>query len=240
MRLCLHRKRPVAALVAVVVLCLASVAGAALGTFSTPAGTTLDGLPVSARATFVTLTDNIVIFLENSQNNPRAIIQNVSDLGFALSTGQTTGTLAFSEALERTINADRTFTDGVSGPTGWLVESTVNNPLFVDGLRLCVLCAPVGPAHTLIGGPGVLGTYTIANNSIASNASHNPFITGLAAFIVEVPGVTDSTTISDVVFSFGTTEGRLVAAPEPSTLLLLGSGLVALGLVGRKKLQAKN
>src|SRR5262249_28072461 len=106
-----------------------------------------------------------------------------------------------------------------------------------EALRLHVLGTLIGPAHTIIGPPAGTGLYSAANGSIAGNGPHNPFLAGTVSFDL-TGSFLASTTVSSATFSFGTAEGNNVHAvvPEPTTLLLLASGLVALGgLVGRKR-----
>jgi hypothetical protein len=56
----------------------------------------------------------------------------------------------------------------------------------------------------LIIGPG---PYDNANGSIDGNGPHNPFINQSATFTATDPSITDATTITDVVRSFGTQFG---------------------------------
>jgi len=219
-------------------LLLAPAAEASISTYDIAAGTTVGGLPVSATVTFTTSTDDIKISLTNLQNNPTSVIQNLSDLAFTLDTGQTIGTLLSSSALLRSVAGNGTFTDGGTASTGWELETSGS------GLRLHVLGTPIGPAHTLIGGPDGSNLYSNANGSIAGNTPHNPFITGTATFDLQVLGVTTLSLVNSATFSFGTTEGANVPGihsrvPEPSTLLLLVSGLSIVGAMGwRRRLSA--
>ena len=68
---------------------------AELITYTTPAGATnpVSGQPVDATATFTTSTDQIVVVLNNLIVNPTDVSQNISDLFFTVSTGQTSGTI---------------------------------------------------------------------------------------------------------------------------------------------------
>ena len=226
--------RQVGALTAMLLLLLVSVAGATSITFSVSG--TQSGLPVSATATFVTSANTVTITLTNLQNNPKSVIQNLSDLIFVLSGGQTSGTLTSSSALARTVHSNGTFTDGGTVATGWELET------FGSGLRLHVLSTLIGPAHTLIGGPDGSNVYSNANGSIAGNGPHNPFITGAASFNLAVPDISGTSTITSAVFSFGTTEGNNVTGtclrdctppppqvvPEPSTWIMLMTGTLCL------------
>jgi hypothetical protein len=216
-------------------LWLATSAEASTSTYVIPGGATVGGQPVSATATFVTSTNDLQITLTNLQNNPTSVIQNLSDLAFTLSTGQTVGSLLSSSALERTVNGDGNFTNGSTVSTGWQLETSGS------GLRLHVLGTPIGPAHTLIGDSGAGNLYSNANGSIAGSGPHNPFITGTATFDIQIIGLIASSLVNSATFSFGTTEGANVPGvprvPGPATLLLLGSGLGIIGFRGWRRRQ---
>src|SRR5262249_12976495 len=82
--------------------------------FSTPAGATIGGEPVSAKATFMTSANTIAVKLENLQADPSSVKAVIYDVMFSLSTGQNAGTITSTMGVERTVNDDGTFSD--SGP----------------------------------------------------------------------------------------------------------------------------
>jgi hypothetical protein len=200
------------------------VAFAGTATFSTPSGSTAGGLPVDASATFTTSAGTLDITIFNNLANPTSIIQNVSDLFFSLS-GVTSGTLASSSGNEIFVAADGTTSNGGSGvSTGWVL-SISGGVFHLDGLNT----AADVPAHTIIGAPDGSGVYSNANNSITGNGPHNPFLESGATFEITDAAITADTTVSGVVFSFGTQSGTNIpgqGAPDSgSTLMLLGLAL---------------
>jgi hypothetical protein len=104
------------------------------------------------------------------------------------------------------------------------------------------------PAATIVGGSVGDTSYPNANSSIAGNGPHNPFAQGEGIFTLAIAGVTSSTQVTNVVFSFGTTAGDnvddelipLVPTPETGTFTLLLAGAMLMGLVyGGKRLVAQ-
>jgi hypothetical protein len=202
--------------------------------FVTPSGSTSGGGPVNAEADLTTSAGSITITLKDLQANPTDAAQLVSDLSFTVGNGgSTTGSAQTgASSQELTVNGNGTFNIGANLTTvaavGWVYTTTSTTG------TLDVLQGPghAGPAHLIIGLPGG-PTYGNANGSIAGNGPHNPFLNQSATFTITAPNVSADTTITGVVFSFGTTEGasliRGQMVPEPSSLVL---GLVGLGLVG--------
>lgn len=203
-------------------------------TFSTASGSTESGgNPVDATATFTTGANQLTISLTDNLSNPATVAQLISDLDFVLSSGQTSGTILSSSGLQRTVNADGTYTVGAVVSTGWGLNNNVAGGLQLDALGF------IGPAGLVIGGPGAGNLYSAANGSIAGNGPHNPFLYGTINFTLAIAGLTANDTVSSAIFSFGTTAGDNVTGhttvPDGgTTAALLGGALTAAGLLRRK------
>lgn len=226
----IRRFRSIPTLAALVGLMLSTGAQssqAASVTLTTPTGATTSGGVVDASVNFNTNTaGQLVITLTNLLASPTDVAQTISDLSFTLSNGTLTG--ATSDSLTApvhliTINSDGSVTDNGTGAAGWVFTS----PTSTTGL-LDVLNGPghAGPAHEIIGP----GPYTTANNSIAGNGPHNPFIDQTATFTISGSGITTDTTVSSATFTFGTSAESVPAVPEPSTFAITLSGLGTIGL----------
>jgi PEP-CTERM motif len=199
-------------------------------TFEIPPGTleTVGNHPVSATATITTSTDTVTIVITNTQPNPISVSQNISGLEFTLSTTPSgSSSITSSSGVARTVASGGSFSDGASVSTGWALSAAGAT------LTLNLLGTATAPEHTIIGPPGG-ATYSAANSSIAGNVPHNPFLDETATFVLHVPGVTDSTSATDLAFLFNTAAGSSVPGettpvPEPGSAVLLGFGLLAVG-----------
>jgi hypothetical protein len=210
-----------AVIAAVLVLGLASVA-AADQIFTTPTGAVnpLTGQAVSATADFSQSGGTLTLTLTNTLLGIKSAGQLLTGITFTLSDGS--GVSLNSQTGDLiSIASNGAVTDLGTVALGWGFGSTGSNTF-----EMCVICtgsvtASATPEQGIIGP----GPYTGANASILGNAPHNPFVNQSAVFTFNVPS---NETVSDVAFSFGTQPGATVPTPEPSTLLLLGTGLCAL------------
>lgn len=217
-------------------LALAMTAHAGMFTFQTvPGATESGGEAVNAKVVITTGAGQVGITLTNLLANPTDVAQLLSDFRFTLS-GTTSGaTLSSSSGQEITVASGGGSSLGGSVAAGWILSSPSTGTYLLNDLA----GGGAGPAHLIIGP----GPYTNANGSIAGNGPHNPFLNGSATFTLNITGVNADTTVSNVVFSFGTTSGDDVPGgsganttiPEPVSLSLVGGGLLALGLL-RKRL----
>jgi hypothetical protein len=199
----------------------------AAGSLSINAGTTCvtpdgssnaSGQALSASASFTISTDTVTVQLANLQADPRSAAQLLNAVSFNLSNGATAGTLSSSSGLLRRVKRGGSFTDLGISTTGWALGNDSTG-----ALQLCVLCTDlgaVGPHQLMIGDPGTSGNYSNANASIAGNGPHNPFLAGTATFVLNVPGVDDTTSVTSATFFFSTAEG----ASSVSAVCTTGGG----------------
>ncbi len=223
------------------VLTFSAVAGATTMSFATSAGAVNGNSdPVAANVTIttgaagavtVTLTDTLASTLNAGQL--------LSDLFFTLSSAPTTALNTTTTPTSAPL-IDISGTGAVTTDAGPIVSWGLTS----SGAVVHLDSLTGGPAQTIIGP----GPYAGANGSIDGNGPHNPFINQTASFSFTVAGVTAATNITAASFSFGTMTGdnvsgcvvggpscTSVTTPEPISSALVGSGLIGLFFLGRRR-----
>jgi hypothetical protein len=224
-----------AATMLAVAIALSPSASANVYTFTTPAGATSQGQPVSAEAIFTTGSNTVTLQLINLLANPVSVSSLISDIFFTAE-GLTSGSGLYSPAASYiTVSPGGGTAAGSLSPNRWELTNSLGT------YHLNVLCGhPCSTPQGLIIGPG---PYSNANASITGPGhgrfplgQHNPFIDQTATFTLALTGASSNTAISNVVFSFGTEAGQnVVAIPIPAAVWLFGSGLFALVGIARRK-----
>ena len=216
-------------------------------TFMTPTGATAKGEMVDASAVLSTGTNSLSIALSNllTASQMHDAGQLLSDLSFTLVGTSSTGSVTSSTGTFISVGKPGgTVTSATSGGTAPdLVAWGLTNSGSTYLLNGLAGKPSLTPANLIIGGTAGSSTpYSIADGSIAGNPAHNPFVQGTADFMLSIPGVTATTNVSNVVFSFSTASGVNVtgvpstsSVPEPATFGLFGLGLAGLIFARRKR-----
>ena len=216
---------------------------AATSLWTTPGGSTTSGGSVEAWACFNLTPGGLTLNLVSVQPNVKSAAQEISAISFHVSGAQSTGaTIGSDTGSLGTIAAGGSYTivPSAANPlTSWVVSQSGT------GISLSALSGGQ-PAQLIIGpdsagGISGSGNYSSANGSIVQ---HNPSVLELATFVLSIAGVTPDSTITDVVFQFGSAPGTnlvegidpvppgtsvLASVPAPATIALVALGFAGIG-----------
>jgi hypothetical protein len=229
----------------ILLFCVLTVTAVLSGATFTASGNGSDG-PLKAQATFMPGAGSVSVTISDLLANPTSIGQAISDLSFTISgaTGAGTYNAATTSATQTTIDTSNGTYSTPTPATGITATNAFHWELTNSGTTFTLNDLSGGkPYDLIIGPPDSNNKYSNANSSISQ---HNPSLFESATFGINIPGVTANSTVSNVVFSFGTGPETFLsgvpsgpgpsAVPEPSAVFLLAA-VVGLVLFERHRRQ---
>lgn len=198
--------------------------------FSDPTNTTVGG-----EAVFTPGANTITLTLTNTLADLQSLAQTLSDISFNVTGGGAVTTPSITTTANLIGLTDgsttQTHTTGTTNP--WTLSASGGGYLFTglngsDQTRTLILGSITSPSTYCVPKcPDGLG-----------NSNFNPFIDQTATFTLGITGVTASSVISNVLFSFGTQPETIVGVPIPAAVWLFGSGLIGLIGIARRRSNA--
>jgi hypothetical protein len=220
-------------------LAVVTSAAAMLAAFNASASFVFDasGTGEDAQATITLNNGSVTVVLTDLEANPTSVGQLISSFQFNVSgatgTGTASGTIGSGNVADV---SSGTYTPTAASPLShWGYHLTSGNIL----LETAGMYAAGGQPTDLIIGPDSAGSltgageYNMINGSLEN--SHEPVVLGSATFTIADAGVTAGSSISDVIFGFGTgpdsfLDGTPVPVPVPEASTVVAGLLLLLPL----------
>lgn len=226
-------------LCSLVVLASAVAHADTITTWNASGGPDSDG-PASAWAQItVEASGTILVTLKSLEVDPTAAGQAVSGIDILLSNGVTAPII--DTQLGQLIDVGgkpQVATNVVGDPTHWRTGVAGSHLLLETAGPFTGSGTPI---DMIVGAGNHLTDYKNLNSSFTKN--HLPLIDGVAYFDLDANGITADTTVVGVTFLFGTgpdgplTGHRVPVTPEPSSLVLLGTGVLGLAGAVRRRMK---
>jgi hypothetical protein len=211
----------------------------------TASGSPVSGINDSAKATITLGSGTITVMLDQlSQYTGQSDVGLLSGISFVVGPTISSTTLSsYTYSGLASLSSSGTVTGATESATHW--GTTVSGGIVY--LATVGTGAAGGQPDDLIIGPNASGNFSSSYGPVGNSVTnHLPVVLGEATFVLNAPGVTSATTLSDLVFNFGTSGGQTLTgvlmpidAPEPASVLVIASGLLGMGLFARKKTAAR-